>query len=84
MVINVDKLATRGVVVRAFRNDESYKMPPGIVIELFFEHGQFPKELHEAVHHLMPNMKMEANVVAEGTMSKINDFLIVEAINADD
>ena len=81
MVIKVDKLKDLGVAVTAKCNGQNYRLPDGLTIELYFEHGKFPAELHDAIRKLMPGQQIEADIISEGTMRKINDFLMMQAIN---
>jgi hypothetical protein len=80
MLLNIERLKEAGVTVRAFRNNDLFELPKNTKIELFFEHGQYPKELHEAIHKLMPGLKIEADIVAEGTFRKVQDFQLLHAI----
>jgi len=81
MLLNIERLKEAGVTVRAFRNNDLYELPKNTKIELFFEHGSYPKELHEAINKLMPGQKIEADIIAEGTFRKVHDFQLVNAIN---
>jgi len=81
MVIKVDKLKDVGIQVTAQVNGQKYRLPDSMVIELYFENGKFPQELHDAIRKLMPGQQIEADIIGEGTMRKINDFLMLQAIN---
>jgi len=80
MVVNVAKLKEAGITVRAFKLDDlKFELPQGFKLEIFFEQGKFPQELHDAIRALMPGLRIEADIVAEGTFRKIHDLLIVQA-----
>jgi hypothetical protein len=86
MIINVDKLRAVGVSITAKRNGKfadvkSVDALNGLVLEIYFEHGKFPQELHDAIYKLLPGQKIEADIIAEGTFRKVSDFQLLQAIN---
>ena len=81
MLLNIERLHKAGVTVRAYRNNDLFELPKNTKIELFFEGATHPRDLRAVVDSHLPGLPLEAELVTDHTIRKIQDFQLINAIN---